>query len=138
MVCHTPYFLRIPVVKNSAVVFYLKLKKQMKFSHFTVGRKNVKSALESHFYLFFSRGFQQRTAIFYRIPHIIRLLISNKCMKVENFKLFLYEYLKWQQCVLCLTVQLQLNISLVCKQGEKYLNVYNSCICNWITIKILN
>lgn len=46
-------------------------------------------------------------------------------MKMENFKLFLHEYLKGQQYVLCLTVQLQLNISLVCKQEEKYLNVYN-------------
>lgn len=54
--------------------------------------------------------------------------------------MFLFEYLKGQQYVLCLTVQLQLNLLLVWKQEDKYLNVCvtDICICNQINIKILN
>jgi len=135
VVCQTPFFSDNTLSKRSSTHFLSETEKADEI--FTYHRGKKKKILSQNveasgalFSVWFSSHFQQRGAVFHSVHHMLSLLISNKCTKDENFKSytsngFLFEYLTGQQYVLCLTVQLQLNLLLVCKQEEKCLNVCN-------------
>lgn len=87
------FFLRILLVKDPALIFYLKQKKEMKISYFTgEGKKTAIPkcwAAKVVFSVWFSRHLQQRTAIFHSIHHMLSLLISNK-MKTSKAMLQMF------------------------------------------------